>query len=808
MAKLLLPSRLGNVTLLICVYLSLSISCFAQLTIQGRVGASSGPLAYVTVRLLDSDSSFVTGAVTDSTGHFMLVNIKPGDYLINASMIGFGNFSLPTFPVTNDVVLPEIVLEEEVTALGEIVIRAKKMVVDQRMDRLVLNLQNNITSSGNSVLEVLEKSPGVMVNKQNNTIVMNGRSGVRIMINDKLVQAPPEVVLQMLEGMNAANIDRIELISVPPAKYDADGNAGIIHIVTKENEEVGTSGVVGVMAGARWAEAAGLNVNINHRNKKFGYFLDYAFTRNHNLHIMKMNRHSIHNNAHNMVSTRSHRENITTQQNINSGAEWKVSKHLLLNVLVTGYRRNWELDAHTVNLDELDQAPATRTAMNIRELNRWQSATGSLGLESALGEKSLLKLNVDYLYYNNDNPSSYSNEAVENDNGRTDESKIDLKKNTPINFWVGRLDYEYRASSAMAWEAGMKAVTSSLDNNVRVQQYVNDEWITDPVFTSYSTLNEKIAAAYFSLRYKDAMNTQLTAGLRYEYTSTAISTPEQQNLIDRKYGYFFPSLALNKGIGTDQDFQFSYARRITRPTYNDIAPYVFFWGPNTFAAGNTSLYPSIVNAVSVGYRLKQWNASLQYAHSRNEIVQIQPEIDEDNNYILRSQNLRFLNTLSLTNSFSVSIASWWEVQSNIITQYHRGGSFYVGNKTPIELYSVNLNVVNQIRLPKSFSFEISGMYQSRSLIGISQFRPLGSLNAGIQKDLHAHGVIRLAMDDILNTNNWIISTNLPHDSVNSDLEYHWHNQFVRVTYTRNIGNKKLRTVKQSAAAAEERGRVN
>ena len=183
--------------------------------------------------------------------------------------------------------MSDIILEEEVTELKEVVVREDKQHFDQKIDRLVINLEGSITSSGNTILEVLQKSPGVIVNRQNSSISMNGKSGVRVMINNKMMQLPLEAVIQMLDGMNATNVQKIELITAPSSEYDAEGNGGIIHIVTKTTADHGTSGSFGLMVGARWAENLGANFNVHHRNKRFAYFLDYSIVRNHNLHIAK-----------------------------------------------------------------------------------------------------------------------------------------------------------------------------------------------------------------------------------------------------------------------------------------------------------------------------------------------------------------------------------------------------------------------------------------------------------------------------------------------------------------------------------------
>jgi Outer membrane protein beta-barrel family/CarboxypepD_reg-like domain len=794
--------------LLILVLSCSVLSSSGQAYIKGRITDRQQNLPFVTVLLLGSDSALVKTVVTDTMGEFIFMNMMPGYYVISSSMIGYSKYLSQRISVEEkNIILPDIILEKSVTELNKVVVKAKKPLYEQQIDRLVVNVQSSITSSGNTILEVLQKSPGVVVNRQSNSISMNGQSGVRVMINDKLMQVPLDVVVQMLDGMNASNVEKIELITTPPAKYDAEGNAGIIRIVMKGNTNLGTNGSFGLTLGYRWAETLGGNFNLNHRSERFACFIDYSFLRNHNQHILKLNRQSIDNGFVQTVNDNSRRENITTQQNLDAGLEWKLNANTFLNLSFTGYRRNWGLTAFNNDNNYVAIDSTVITTMNIDELNIWQSATAGIGLQTKINSKSGLSFNLDYLYYHNNNPSNYDDTLFYKQRNLRELSKIDLKKTTPIRFLVATIDYQYFYSPSFTLEAGIKGVTSNLDNNVSVQRLENNVWTMDPVFTSYSTLNEQVGAIYVSTKWQARRQWQINGGLRYEYTHTVISTPGQQNLVNRKYGYLFPDLFFKKDIDNEKDFQFSYTRRITRPTYRDIAPFVFFWGPNTFSAGNTSLMPAISDAIKAGYHAKKWIISLQFSHSKNEINKWQPERDQSNNLIYRTQNMKYLNTIGLTNSRSFNITSWWEMQTNITAQYQIAQNSEVQNNVTFHLYGMNIDLINSLRLPKNFSIEISGIYQSKTLSGIAAYLPAGSLNAGIQKKFGSKGTLRLSMDDILNTNYWRIKTYIPENNLNSYFKYNFHNQFIRLAYTRNFGNNKLRSVKLKSGSEEERGRI-
>jgi len=780
----------------------------AQVSIHGRVTDGRQNLAFVTMSLLTSDSALIKNVVTAVDGHFSFENLSRGTYLVSSSMVGYNkHYSQPIAVQNGSIETPDIVLEPASTELSGVTIKSKKPLFEQKMDRLVVNVQSSITSAGSTVLEVLEKSPGIVVNKQNHTISMNGKAGVRVMINGKSTQLPLEVVVQMLEGMSSANVEKIELITNPPAKYDAEGSAGIIHIIMKGDADIGTNGSVGITLGSKWAEVWGGHINLNHRNKNFACFFDYSIVSEHNLHKYHLSRQFLYNGFVQQIDDYSRRENITVQQNANAGIEFRLSKNSLLNFSFTGYSRNWDMNAITNDMSRIAKDSSLISSMAVHESNIWQSASAGVGLQSKLNSNTDISFNLDYLYYHNNNPSQYDN-LFSNHNNANDASQVDVSKKTPIEFLIATADYKHIYSPHLTMEAGLKAVTSSLANNVLVQRLQNNTWLTDSIFTSYSNFDEQVAAGYVSSIWQPGNQWTVNSGVRYEYTHTTIGTPDQKNLVNRKGGYLFPNLSFEKAFAKNQSAELSYSRRINRPTYNDIAPFVFFWGPNSFDGGNTELQAAISDAVKIGYHKNKWVISLQFSHSKNEIDPGEPENDSSNNVIYRHQNLKYLNQLALANAWSFNIASWWEVQTNVVAQYLVVQTAHLPVNIQRHNYGLNFNITNSLKLPKDFAVEISAMYQSKTLLGVIESLPVSSLNVGIQKKV-GKGAIRFAIDDIFNENNWKLKMTLPQDkNLNTYFHYDFHSRFARITYTRSFGNSKLKSVKLKSASEEERGRVS
>lgn len=290
--KSLLASKIiiKGLILLITFGLSSFVEVKGQCQVFGNIQDISGkPIAFANVLLLSTgDSSIIKGSVSNENGKFEFDQIQEADYLISVSLLGYINhIDRYEIECNSPTTLNPITLLESEEELEAIEVTAQLPLYERKIDRMVINVQASITSAGNTVLEVLQKSPGVMVNRQSNSIMLNGKSGVTIMINNRIQRLPMEVVFQMLDGMSAANIEKIELITNPPAKYDAEGMGGIIHLIIAESADFGTNGNFGLTAGFNAREILGANFNINHRKDKFSFFADYSVQHDHNKHIFE-----------------------------------------------------------------------------------------------------------------------------------------------------------------------------------------------------------------------------------------------------------------------------------------------------------------------------------------------------------------------------------------------------------------------------------------------------------------------------------------------------------------------------------------
>ncbi|MEM9921335.1 MAG: outer membrane beta-barrel family protein, partial [Bacteroidota bacterium] len=637
---------------------------------------------------------------------------------------------------------------------------------------------------------------------------MYGKTGVRIMINGKASRVPADAVNQMLDGMSAANIASIELITSPSSDFDAEGNGGIINIVLKENLAQGTNGNLGFTLGYNQAETLGANFNLNHRAKKVNLFLDYT------IHYDKYevpwdNSRFIRTPTFEKKSiSLSDRVPKKTVQNLRAGIEYLITPDFTLNALVTGYRRGWDMNAVTT-IENVNHPDTTiNTLMQLHEDHIWDGWTGNLGFDYKWNDVHKLVVNYDYLFYKNTNPSNYDVSSTLNTDQFISQEKIDVSKLTPIHFNVLSADYTHKLKPSLKIKAGLKGTLSKFNNDVLVRTLQKETWRVDPTFTNESELEEQILAGYTAVEWEQSEDLQISAGLRYEYTDSYLSTPDQKGLIDRQFGNFFPSFRLSKRWAENQKIQFAYSKRITRPNFNDMAPFVFFIGPNTFVAGNPALRPAVSNGLDLSYNYKRWWLSLKYSYTENSIGFLQPEIDEAiNQQILRSQNLDFLRTWSFSNSLPIDLNNWWELQTDLSVYHHTFKTSNFTENFQDDVLSFDLNLISTISLPKKHTLEMTANYQSRTLWGIWQFNPMFMVNIGGSKKLK-NGTLSLNIADVFNTWTWSLETQLRENNTAVFSESDIDARAITIGYTHNFGNRKLEKVDIQLKSEEERKRVN
>ncbi len=605
-------------------------SAQSQYTVTGIISDNNNKgIPYVNVLLIKAnDSTLIKGTISSDNGTYKIENVKNDTYIIMSSSVGFNTTYSKPFYLNSDYKAEKLTLTEG-EQLNEVLVEAKKPLYEQKVDRMVINVENSIVSAGGTALEVLERSPGVNVNRQSNSISIAGKEGVVVMVNDKISYMPASALVQMLEGMSADNISSIELITTPPANFDAEGNAGYINIKLKKRTDLGLNGSYSMSAGYGKGITNNNNLNFNYRKNKINLYGSYGFSIDKRAQIFKTSRQYEENGDLLTSSTITDRDPRQRNHNIRLGLDVDLSEKTIMGMFVNAFDNRWSMDAINNSFDTENGTPTSYVILDNDEINHLKHFGINYNIKHNFSENKFLSFDIDYLNYKFNNPTNYRNSFYDENNDFLRLELLRSGKITPIKTWVSKLDYSNKINDKVKIETGVKATKSNFENDVNVDDYVNNAWVQDASLTNKSDLDEKIYAAYGALEYNFNEKTSIKTGLRYEHTNSKLNTDTQGTVVDRDYGIWFPSVFLSRKINDTLSLNLSYSKRITRPTFNDLAPFVIFFDPNTFLSGNASLQPAISNAFKFDVNYKSYFLSFQYTNEDSSIANFQERIDTD-----------------------------------------------------------------------------------------------------------------------------------------------------------------------------------
>ncbi|MEI8059184.1 MAG: outer membrane beta-barrel family protein, partial [Ferruginibacter sp.] len=484
---------------------------------------------------------------------------------------------------------------------------------------------------------------------------------------------------------------------------------------------------------------------------------------------------------------------------------FQANKKTIIGAIIGGYNSKWTMTAHNDMQIYKNHIQDTSITITNTELNQWKNIMANVNLQHNFSERKTLSVDLDYLYYSDNNPNNYS-DSYYNGGGNFLYGELTRSgKITPINTWVGKADYLVKLGKKINYEGGIKATVSKFTNEVDVSKFQSNNWVADKLLSAKYILNEDVQAAYstISIAYNEKINIKM--GLRYEYTNSNLSTTTTKNIVDRHYGKLFPSFFMSHKINDNNGLNVSYSKRITRPTFNNLAPFTIFLDPNTFFTGNAALQPSFTDEIKLDYTFKKNIVSLGYSIENNSIAEFQPSVDiATNKQYVTAENLINVKIVSLSLSLPFNIAKWWTVQNNFIGAWEQINT--INKNLPLQLQQVifNFNSSHSFTLPKEYSMEVSGFYDAGGLFGTSVYKPLGALNFGLQKKLKGNrGKLRFAVTDILKTISYKTIVDRPSEYFYTRSDYNFSQRIFKLTFTKNFGSKSLKEKRERATASEE-----
>lgn len=799
-------------------FLLLSTSGFAQQTVIGTILAADGrPLAYANVLLLNaSDSSLAKGAVADPAGLYRFDQLRPGRYQVVASMLGYQSTYSPSFSLSNPGSthrVDPLVIRPTTTQLGEVTVTAKKPPFEQQLDKLVINVTSMMTAAGGSVLDVLERSPNVRVDRQNGAISLGGKSGVLVMINGKLSRLPLETLVQLLNGMNADNVETIELIANPSARYDAEGNAGLINIVLKRKQGEGTNGSFSLMAGyGRFAKTNG-SFSVNHNRGSVNLFANMAYNYDRGWFDFLPVRNQPVAGAIWQNNQYSDRYPINQSGDFRLGADISLTNRTILSAQVQGLINLRDVVSYNSSSTRLvgQSHPFTESKLTWIEDAPWRNWGGSVGLAHTTARQHTLTLDADYQSYENNGLNTFAiTQFSTTDPAILPIQSMKTTKETGIRFWVIRADYARPLGKIWKMETGFKINLSNIDNALGVERNVDGMSTIDPELTSKALFRETIGAAYANFSGKLSPKTDVQGGLRAENTHTNIQSADGKPLLDRRYLNLFPSVSIKHQPGKQYALNLAYSRRLTRPVFTELIPNFYITDPNTYYVGNIALKPAYNSSVKAGYVFKGvyffW---LGYGRERDVINKHQPVTYPGRPELIHiTQNFDRSDVVSVEITFPLTLTAWWKVQNNLAGYYRSSQSQFDIGPFSQHIYYGNVNSVHTFNLGNRWTAELNVLYLSLIPAGVMNLRSRTNVTAGIQKVLpNNKGTLRLNINDIFwtNSNRWYTTFSAQQFDFQAKMKFE--PRVVKMTYSRSFGNQKVKTTRQRRGAQEEQERV-
>lgn len=799
----------------LCILLNSSL--FSQ-TISGTVNDPSGkPQEFATVMLMRAkDTALVKGAITDINGRFELEKIASGSYFTRVSMVGFKNYNSKPFDHDGkDLTLEMIPLSKLDTELKEVTITAQKPLIEVQADKLVFNVDASPTNMGLNALELLRKSPGVSLD-QNENVSLKGRQNVIIQINGKVSPMSGQDLAQFLKGLNAADIEAIEIISNPGAKYDAEGNAGVINIRLKKDKKLGTNGSINIGLYQGITPKGDASVSFNHRDKKVNVFGSASIFRgifNNTMHMdNQISSKDAHFDQYNTMNW------FARPQNARFGLDYSPNRKHTFGFLVTGgvFIPNNNSSAQT-NIGSLstNRVDSILYAKNEGQMRNWNSNFNvNYKFADTLGNE--LNVDADYGIFR-DSQTILNSNTYRNGRDTKTLSSTMFKMVMPrdIDIKSIKADYEHPLSIFAKKDSkigvGFKLSEVLTDNRFNFMNVVNNQDEFDVDRSNNFTYREQISAGFVNFNTKIKKIT-VQAGLRVEHTDSRgdliAYKPVNNKTVDTSYTNAFPSIALGYTFSKNVAMNLTFRRSLDRPRYQQLNPFEQRLDEISFRKGNPFIRPQYTQSVEMGWTLWQRaNLSVNYAKTRNAFAEISDtEVDPltgKQRFLLQTRNLATRNNIGVNLTTPIPIKKWWNGNLNLYYNYSIIEADYGNGKTlNTKVGGGGFWVQNVFTLSKTLTAEVGGWGSFGGMWGAYINRPQGVMDIGLTKKLwNGDGTVRLSFTDVWHTAQWSAYTRL--GGLFIDASGTWEGQQIKANFTYRFGNKNVQNARRRATGAED-----
>lgn len=785
--------------------------------IKGRViGMDRIPIDHATVRIRLADATnIVQEAKSDSTGYFMLRVPEKGKYIIAVSALGMDSLTISlTLSDQIRVSLEDIVLSTHANHLAEVVIVGKKAYIEQKIDRTVINVGALISNEGANALEVLEKSPGVVVDANGN-ITFKGKSGVMVLIDGKQTYLSGNNLAGYLKSLPSSTLDQIELMDNPPARYDAGGNSGVINIKTKKSKAIGLNGSIAASFAQAHKAQTSESANLNYRTGKVNLFSNLSYSLNQGFRKLDLDRHYFETDGSlkSIFSQVQYIKPVANAFNIKLGMDYFSSARTTWGIVLTGLNTANQTGNPSVNSLFDGQAALTNTVIadnystgnfrnhgiNLNYMHQFDSIGRSISVD------------IDYLKYDSKTNQSFFNQSFSSTGNLTGSGNMISHLPTDIHIYSLKTDYSQPLTGKAKIEAGFKTSYVNTDNAANYFNVNKGIRTVDNTLSNQFLYGENINAIYLNLN-KSLNRFAFQAGLRLENTNASGhqlgNAVVPDSAFRNHYTNLFPTAYMSYKLDSAGNslLILSYSKRIGRAYYQDLNPFITISDPFTYSSGNPYLRPQFSNNYKLSYHYKSaFSASLYYFYVndlQNEVIRQQEDI-----FIDGTGNIGKATYFGASVNANLSPAKWWFFSTYLQVFNNRFQGDLFGNALDQSSTFGEMNMTNQFTLGRGWSAEISGWGITRRAGGQFINYATGQLNAGLQKKIWANkGAIKLSARDILNTYTADGMTNfIP--NANSTFKNRFYQRTFSIGFNYNFGSNNTNKKRAVGSADIEKARI-
>lgn len=780
-------------------------------------GPDGEPVSFANIALFNHmDSSLVKVEATNEAGIFTFYNLPSGSYYINANYLGLKPFSRQNIQVkenqTSDLGILAFAGSE--TELTEMTVTARRALVEIRPDRTVFNVDGTINSVGSDGLALLRKAPGVTVDNNDNINVL-GRTGVLVYVDGKRMPFSGQDLAIYLQSLTAAQIDRIEIISNPGARYEAEGNAGIIDIRLKKDKNLGANGALNATTSRGRYWQYNVNGNGNYRNKKMNLF--GSLGHNGGDRYMDMDFTSYQNGIY--LGEIDHSKRNSKNFDGRLGLDYFLTEKSTLGLLASaGNNQNSSYRYDQIDMGK-EALPLVIDSILIAETDEKNPRTmQSYNLNYRFDNKKSQTVNVDfdYAFFRNDRLRNQPNRYLLPDKTTLlSEEYFEFQSPTDIDILTGKVDFSDNLWKGTV-ETGLKFSRVITDNTFLFFDETSGALAQNDHRSNRFKYDENVYAAYVNYARAIRKNWNVSAGLRAEQTDahgvlTAFLPELQKPPVDLNYLSWFPSAGITWQVTPKHNLGLNYSRRINRPDYNVLNPFNNQISQLSFEKGNPDLKPEIVNNLELGYTLHyRYNFKLAYSKTIDQITRlIGPDDSDPRASFIKWDNLAVQKIWSFNASMPVEVTPKWNAYFNFSASHINNQADYGADGGIVDLQAFSYSIYQQqtITLPKGFTGEISGHYSGPGIWGgVFVFKSNWGLNLGLQrKFLRDRLQARLSASDIFLTSGWRGKSVF--NGLESGGKGNWDSRRIALSLGYRFGNDNVKSRKRSTGLDEEAKRV-